>query len=77
MAEENVNDQKDMLATEGANADNWTVKTTNLPLPPLQEEPSRVTQQGPLTFDPSPPTKEAEYVQLLAANEQAKLMQWH
>jgi hypothetical protein len=49
----------------------------NLPLPPLQEEPTRVTRQGSLTFDPSPLTKEAKEVQLSAANEQAKLMQWH
>ncbi len=60
MAEENVNYRKDMSASEGANADDRTVKTANLPLPPLQEEPSRVTRQGSLTFDPSPPTKEAE-----------------
>jgi hypothetical protein len=44
VAEENVNYQKDVSASEGANADDWTVKTANLPLPPLQEEPSRVTQ---------------------------------
>jgi hypothetical protein len=52
------------------------MKTTNLPLP-QQEEPSKVTQQGPLTFDPSPLTKEAKVIQLSAANKQAKLMQWH
>jgi hypothetical protein len=77
VAEENVNYQKDMLASEGANSDNKTVKTANLPSPPLQEEPSRVTQRGPLTFDHSPPTKEMEDIQLSAANKQAKLMQWH
>ncbi len=66
-----------MSASEGANADDRTVKMVNLLLPPLQEEPSRVTRQGPLTFDPSPLTKEAKDVQLSAANEQAKLMQWH
>ncbi len=77
VAEENVNYWKDMLAREGANADDRTVKTANLPLPPLQEEPSRVTRQGPLTFDPSPPTKKAEDLQLLATNKQAELMQWH
>jgi hypothetical protein len=49
------------------------VKMANLLLP-QQEEPSKVTQRGPLTFDPSPPTKEAKDVQLLAANKQAKLM---
>ncbi len=77
MAKENVNYWKDVLASEGANADGRMEKTANLPLPPLQEEPSRVTRQGPITFDPSPPTKEAEDVQLLAADKQAELMQWH
>ncbi len=72
-----MNYRKDVLAIEGANVDNWTLKLANLPSPPLQEEPSRVTRQVPLTFDPSPPTKEAEDVQLSAANEQAKLMRWH
>ncbi len=75
--EENVNYQKDVSVSEGANADNRTVKTANLPLPPHEEEPSRVIQRGPLTFDPSPPTKEAKEVQLAAADDQAKLMQWH
>ncbi len=78
VAEENVNYQKDMSASEEANADDQMVKTDYLlPLPPLQEEPSRVTQRGPLTFDPSPPTKEAEDVQLSAADKQAELMRWH
>jgi hypothetical protein len=48
----------------------------NLPLP-QQEEPLRVTRQVPLTFNPSPPTEEAKDVQLLAAKEQAELMQWN
>jgi hypothetical protein len=52
VAEENVNFWKDVSASEGANADNRTVKTANLPSPPLQEKPSRVTRLGPLTFDP-------------------------
>ncbi len=65
-----------MSASEGANADNRMVKMANLPLPP-QQEPSNITQQGPLTFNPSPLTKEAEDVQLSAANKQAELMQWH
>jgi hypothetical protein len=66
-----------MSASEGANADNRIVKMANLPLPPQQEEPSGVIRQGPLTFNPSPPTEEAKDVQLKAANNQAKLMQWH
>jgi hypothetical protein len=77
VVEENVNYPKDMPASEGANAANRTVKMANLPLPPQQEEPLKATQQGPLTFDPSPLTKEAEDVQLLADDKQAKLMQWH
>jgi hypothetical protein len=43
VAEENVNYWKDVSASEGANADNRTVKMANLPLPPQQEEPSKVT----------------------------------
>jgi hypothetical protein len=55
VAEENVNYWKDVSASEGANADDRTVKTANLSSP-QQEEPSKVTRQGPLTFNPSPPT---------------------
>jgi hypothetical protein len=43
VAEENVNYQKNMSASEGANADDRTVKTANLPSP-QQEEPSKVTR---------------------------------
>ncbi len=75
--EENVNYQKDVSASEGANADNRMVKMSNLPSPPQEEESSKVIQQGPLTFDPLPPTVEAKDVQLLAVNDQAKLMQWN
>jgi hypothetical protein len=41
VAEENVNYRKNVLASEGANADNRTVKMANLPLP-QQENPSKV-----------------------------------
>jgi hypothetical protein len=44
VVEENVNYWKDVSASEGANANDRTVKTANLPSPPLQEEPSRVTR---------------------------------
>jgi hypothetical protein len=60
-AEENINYRKNVLTSEGANTNNRTVKTANLPLP-QQERPSKVTWRGPLTFDPSPPTKEAEVI---------------
>jgi hypothetical protein len=42
VAEENVNYRKNVLASDGANADNRMVKTANLPLP-QQKEPSKVT----------------------------------
>ncbi len=77
VAEENVNYQKVVSASEGANADDRTVKTANLPLPPQQEESPRVIQRGPLTFDTSPLTEESTDVQLAATNNQAKLMRWH
>ncbi len=77
VVEENVNYWKDVSASEGANADNRMVNTANLLWPPLQEKPSRVTRRGPLTLDPSPPTEEAEDVQLLTTNEQAKFMWYH
>jgi hypothetical protein len=44
VAEENVNYREDVSLSEGANADNRMVKTANLPLPPMQEEPSRVNR---------------------------------
>jgi hypothetical protein len=40
VAEENVNYCKDASASEGANAGNNMVKTSNLPSPPQEEEPS-------------------------------------
>jgi hypothetical protein len=77
VAEENINYCKDVSANEGVNADNETVKTSNLMLPPQDEDPSEVIQWVPLTFDPSPPTEEGEDIQLPAANNQAELMHWH
>ena len=70
VAEENINYRKDVSASEGVSADDRTVKTAIFPLPPQQEEPLKVTQQGPLTFEPSPLTKEAKDVQLSATNKQ-------
>jgi hypothetical protein len=40
--EENINFFKDVPANEGVNADSKMVKTSNLPLPPQDEEPSEV-----------------------------------
>jgi hypothetical protein len=76
VAEENGNYWKDVSASEGANAHNRMVETANL-LSPQQEKPLKVTQQGLLTFNPSPLTNEAKDIQLSATNKQAELMQWH
>jgi hypothetical protein len=77
VVEENINYCKDVSASEGVNADDETVKMSNLLSPPQDEEPSEVIQQGPHTFDPSPLTEEGEDIQLAAANDQAELMCWH
>ncbi len=61
-AEENFNYCKDVSASERVNADDKVVKTSNIMWPPQDEEPSKVIQQGPLTFDPSPLTEETEDV---------------
>jgi hypothetical protein len=42
--EEKVNYCKDVSASEGVNTDDETIKTSNLPLPPQDEEPSEVVQ---------------------------------
>jgi hypothetical protein len=47
VAEENINYRKNVFASEGANADNRTVKMAILLLPPLREEPSRCDNQRP------------------------------
>ncbi len=44
VAEKNTNYCKDVSASEGVNADNKMVKLSNLPLPPHEEEPSKVIQ---------------------------------
>jgi hypothetical protein len=42
VAEENVNYCKDVSASDGVNSDGKTIKTSNLPLPPQDEEPAKV-----------------------------------
>jgi hypothetical protein len=42
VAEKNVNNCKDVSASEGANVDDKTVKMSDLPLPPQEEEHSKV-----------------------------------
>ncbi len=63
-----------MSVDEDVNSDDDTVKTSNLPPPPDDNLPSQAIRRGPLTFDPSPPTKEGEDVHLATADDQAELM---
>jgi hypothetical protein len=74
---ETINFCKDMVVNEGANADNAMVKTSNLPTPLQEEDPTETIQQGPLIFSSSPLLEQGEDTKLATANEQAELLQWH
>jgi hypothetical protein len=75
--EENLNYDKEVSANEGVSKDNETIKTSNLPPPPADKNPSEAIRRRYLTFDPSPRQEEGEDTQLAAANDQTKLMRWH
>jgi hypothetical protein len=75
VAEENLNYDKEV--DERVSEDDKTIKTSNLPPPPVVENPSEVIRRGPLTFDPSPSQEEGEDTWLAAADNQTKLMRWH
>jgi hypothetical protein len=77
VAEENLNFDKEVSVNEGVSEDDKTIKTSNLPPPPVDENPSEAICHGPLTFDPLPPQEEGEDTQLAAAKDQTKLMRWH
>jgi hypothetical protein len=77
VAEENLNYNKEVSVDDGVSEDNKTIKTSNLPPPPVDKNPSKAICHGPLTFDPSPPQEEDENTQLAATNNQTKLMHWH
>jgi hypothetical protein len=77
VAEENLNYDKEVSVNEGVSEDSKMIKTSNLPSPPLDKNPSEILRRGPFTFDPSPPQEEGEDTQLAAANNQTKLMCWH
>ncbi len=66
-----------MSVNEGVLEDDETIKTSNLPPPPADKNPSKAIRHGPLTFNPLPPQEEGEDTQLAAANDQTKLMHWH
>ncbi len=77
VVEENFNYDKEVSVNEGVSEDNERIKTSNLPPPPADENPSKAIRCGPLTFDPSPPQEEGEDTQLAAADDQTELMHWH
>jgi hypothetical protein len=71
-------DKQQKSVHEGITEDNETVQTANLPHLPADDEPHPgVACHGALTFDPSPRLEEDKEFQLTAADNQAKLMQWH
>jgi hypothetical protein len=78
VAEENLNYHKEALVDEGVTEDDKTIRTSNLPpSPPENESPSETIRRGPLTFDPLPHQEEGEDTQLAAADDQTELMRWH
>jgi hypothetical protein len=54
VAEENLNYDKEVSVDEGVSEDDETMKTSNLPPPPADKNPSNAIRHGPLIFDPSP-----------------------
>jgi hypothetical protein len=66
VVEENLNNNKEVSVNEGVSEDNKTIKTSILPPPPADKNPSEVIRLGPLTFDPSPSQEEGEDTQLAA-----------
>jgi hypothetical protein len=77
IVEENLNYNTEVSVNEGVSEDNETIKTSNLPPPHADENPSRAIRCGPLTFNPLPPQEEGKDTQLAAADDQTKLMCWH
>ncbi len=76
MAEENVNYK--MPASVGAmSADDNTVSASNLPPPQEEAEHLDTLRQAALTFDSSPPLKEAKEYSIEAPGNQAELMPWN
>jgi hypothetical protein len=74
--EENLNYNKEVSVNEGVSEDTKTMKMSNLPPPPADENPSKAICRSPLTFDPSPPQEEGKDTQLAAADNHTKLMRW-
>ena len=51
VAEENLNYDKEVSVNEGVSEDNETIKMSNLPPPPVDENPSEVICHGPVSFN--------------------------
>ena len=76
VAEEDLHQGKKKSA-DGANKKDDTVRTSNLPPPPVEEDPSDESiRRGSLTFYPNPPEAKKEDSPLSAADDQAELMRW-
>ncbi len=65
VAEENLNYNKEVSVDEGVLEDDETIKTSNLPPPPADKNPSKVIRRGPLTFDPPPLRRRVKTLSLL------------
>ena len=76
VVKENLNYNKEMPVNEGVTEDDKTIKTSNVPSPPVDEPPEAICRR-PLTSYPNPPRKEDEDKMLAATNNQTELMRWH
>ena len=76
-AEENLNTDNEVSVHEGVTEDNETIKTSNLPPPPVDEPPTEAIRREPLTFNPKPPQAEDEDIQLATTNNQTELVRLH
>jgi hypothetical protein len=77
VVEENLSYNKEVSVNEGISEDKKTIKTSNLPPPPVDKNSSEAIRRGPLTFDRLPPQEEGEDTQLAANDDQTELMRWH
>ena len=76
VAEEDLHRAKKKLI-DVANEDDDTVRTSNLPSPPVEDPSDESIHRGSLTFDPNSPEAVEEDSPLFCADDQAELMRWH
>jgi hypothetical protein len=78
VAKEDLHHGKKKRLIDEVSKDAETICTSNVPDPTKEPtDPNKSICSGPLTFDPSPPIAEDEDAPCAAADDQAKLMQWH